>query len=218
MQGPGRDKEACQNMCGCSNSVQTKQTCLAEVLNEAMRVIHMHHFTVPRRWVHTSSLWLPSNLSFCCCVSVRPQITTQKCLVLEELWGSLLMYDIIQRIALLLAYLRQELFFPSWCSGWPIYAKVFPQPIRMSETWISLIMLNCLLNITGQTWPSTYGLHWSVESCGEGVTYVVKPRVLEPQAWQAVYVCACVWLHTGSVLKEPRSLNLLLQPPEAMMT
>lgn len=47
--GTGRDKEACQNMCGCSNSVQTKQACLAEVLNETMRVIHMHHFTVPRR-------------------------------------------------------------------------------------------------------------------------------------------------------------------------
>lgn len=74
----------------------------------------MHHFTGE---VHVSSLWLPSNLSFGCCVSVHPQITTQQ---LEEMWGSLLMENLIHGIALLLAYLRQELFFPNWCSGRPI--------------------------------------------------------------------------------------------------
>lgn len=141
-----------------------------------------------------SCLWLPSNLSFCCCVSVHPQITMQQCLVLEELWDSLLIWNIIHGIALLLAYLRQELFFPSWCSGWPIYANLFPHLILMSEIWINLVMLKWLVNIMGQTWPLMYILHWPVEELWEGVPQIVETRVLKLQAQQAVYMCAHIRL------------------------
>ena len=88
--GTGRGKPACQKMCVCFNSAQPQQTCLAEEPNEATRVMYMDYLTVPRRCVHAFTLWLPSKLSFCCCVPICPQITTQQCPVHEELWGSCL--------------------------------------------------------------------------------------------------------------------------------
>lgn len=81
IQGNRKEKAVCEKMCGCFNSTLPKERCLAEELNKAMRVIHMDHFTVPRRRVQASMLWLPSKLSFCCYVSAYPQITTQWFLV-----------------------------------------------------------------------------------------------------------------------------------------